>query len=247
MARTRRRRRRGGSRAWIVALLVVAVLAAAAWYALHRAPHAPPVTSAAITPPPVAPTAPSLSLPSISADHVDGAYEGREVKVSGTLKIGKPARDPQLGIEADALVLIRRVEMMQWHENCSAKGCDYALAWSEHPVDSHAFRKAAGHRNPQRFPLASERFMATDVHLGAFELDPALADEGVETTAYPVHANQVVPNMAATLRDCDGALCTAGSAGAAGDLRISYRIVPAGAHTLTARQSGARLRGISEH
>jgi hypothetical protein len=251
MARRRHRYsyrdRRGSSRWLIVALLIVVVLGIAAWYALHREQRAPPFTSTEIATPPATTTASSVPVPSISADRVDSVYEGREVRVSGTLKIGKPARDPQLGIEADALVLVRRVEMMQWHENCSAKGCNYTLAWSDHPVDSHAFRKAAGHRNPQRFPLASERFMATDVHLGAFELDPALADEGVETTAYPVHANQVVPNMAATLRDCDGALCTAGSAGAAGDLRISYRIVPAGAHTLTARQSGARLRGISEH
>ncbi|MDR2011668.1 MAG: TMEM43 family protein [Rhodanobacter sp.] len=238
------RERRGGLRALIVALLVVVVLGIAAWHMLHREQHAPPFTSTAIPTPPMATT-----VPSISADRVDSAYEGHQVEVSGMLRIGKPARDPQLGIEANALVLIRQVEMMQWHENCSASNCSYTLAWSERPVDSQAFRDAAHHRNPQHFPFASERFVTTDVHLGAFEVDPALIGDGVEATAYSVHASQLAPNMAATLRDCDGALCTTGSggAGAVGDLRISYRTVPVGTRTLTALQSGSRLRSITAH
>src|SRR5690606_37012343 len=138
-----RRRRRGKTRRWHV-LLALAVLAASlAYFVLFH-----------LRPP--APTA-------------DG---GQPVGTAG-LRVVQPARDPQLGVEADALVLIRTVEMRQWREDCAGSKCDYQLVWSEKPIDSQAFRDAAGHANPAAFPFASARFPAGEVRRGSARVDAA--------------------------------------------------------------------------
>lgn len=218
-----RRRKSVGTRSLLIPLVLVALVAAGAWYLLRD--HSS-----------------SDAANGVAADRVDARNEGRTVSVSGELHAVNPVHDAQLGIRADAIALLRTVEMLQWQEHC-ASSCEYALGWSEHAIDSHAFREPQGHANTSAFPFASKTFVSDDIRLGAFAVDGELALAGATPVAHAVHVAQLPPNLAATFHDCDGALCTGTDAAhpLAGDLRVRYRIVESATRTLSGVQQGNRL------
>lgn len=233
------RKRSGRRTRSLVVMLVVGALVAGGWYLLHRRVNLAQLWPAA-TAPKAVPDAPAA----VAIDRIEPGNEGRTVVVSGALRANAPARDTELGVAVpNALALLRQVEMRQWRETCTAAACEYALVWASKPIDWHTFRERRGHENSMPFPFSSQRFLASGVHLGAFNVDPALAAAAVEPIAYPVHVAQLPPNLAATFREQDGVLYTGavGSAPAAGDLRIGYRIVPAGEQRLSGTQKGDRL------
>ncbi len=225
----------------LIVVAVIAGLALAAFWAfrhpsllanLRNRPDAPAVVT-------VAPTA---AVARASVDRVDPANDERSVDVAGRVHASTPVRDAQLGISVDALVLLRRVEMLQWQQKCAGAQCDYALVWSAEPIDSGSFRVRQGHENPPRFPFTSSRFVAESLRMGAFDLDPALIDT-TAAVAYPVKTGQLHANLAATFREQDGRLYSGSDPahGSAGDLRVSYQVVPAGERRFTALQRGHRL------
>jgi hypothetical protein len=226
----RRGRRSGGGRSLL--LLVVVVLAiggAMAWWLRHH----PPATTA-----PTAPGTPAHA----AVDRIDPGNEGRTVQLRGVLKVVRPARDASLAIQVEAVMLLRDVEMLQWQEHCAGTACRYALEWSPRRIDARAFREPAGHRNDTPFPFTSESFPAAEVRLGAYAVDATLAVVGAAPQPYPVTTARLPPNLAATFRNCDGALCTGDpKQPAAGDLRVAYRIVPAGSRSMTGVQQDGRL------
>lgn len=245
---SKRARKGSPSSSPLVGVVLLVVIAAGLWFYWQRSAttHRPVATAPVAATPGDTTKAPLAA----SADRIDFANEGRTLTISGSLHATKPARDSQLGIGADAVALLRKVEMLQWREHCAASACDYALAWSEQPVDSGAFRERKGHENATRFPFAGARFVAGDLRLGAFKLDAALAVaavEGSEAVAWPVHANQLPPNLAATFRERDGVLYAGADPdkAAAGDLRVSYRIVATGARRLTGVQHDDQLQAVS--
>ena len=185
---------------------------------------------------------PPPAVPTVAIDRIDPANEGRVVRIEGPLE-AQPVRDTQLGVSADAIALVRKVEMRQWQETCTSGGCGYELTWSAVPIDSSGFRQPEGHLNPGALPFAGTRFLSAEVRLGAFVIDPALAAGEAGPTAYAVDVADLPPNLAATFRVQDGVLLTGADAqGTAGDLRVSYSIVPAGVRSLTGVQQGDRLR-----
>lgn len=226
------RARRKGKGPLLLGIAAVAAAAAAGWYLL---PHRMPTF--------VAPTK------NVNARIDTPASASRTVTLNGVLRATKPARDPQLGISADAIVLLRQVEMLQWREACSANGCDYALDWSDRPIDSQGFRDRKAHQNPTRWPFASARFAAGELRLGDVVVDPALAANGVQPAAYAVKASQLPPNLVASFRELGGMFYSSADPahGAAGDLRVSYRIVPGGERRLTGVQDGNRLKPAPAH
>jgi hypothetical protein len=179
---------------------------------------------------------------SVTVEHIDAANEGRNVHISGKLEIAKPPRDTQLGVGADAAVLFRKVEMMQWQENCGATDCTYTSAWSATPADSSKFRHPAGHENPPQ-RLANARFDAGEIRLGAYMVDAELAATQLKAIDYPAHAANLPPNMAASFSEVGGVLYAGGDPAQprVGTVRVSYRIVPIGSATLTGVQTGTRL------
>ncbi|HEU4663431.1 MAG TPA: TMEM43 family protein [Dokdonella sp.] len=231
MAR-RGRRSRGGPALLLVAAVVIAVGAAAWWR--YRYPRTTPFAN------------PREQPVAATPERVDARNEGREIELEGPLRVVRPARDAQLAIQADAVVLLRDVQMLQWREHCAGAQCRYALEWSPQRIDAHAFREPEGHRNDAPFPFASERFPAAEVRLGAYAVDANLAAEGATPQAYPVSIARLPPNLAATFRECDGALCTGDPARpAAGDLRVAYRVVPGGrVRRVVGVQQDGRLRAI---
>ena len=177
-----------------------------------------------------------------AGDVIDATNEGRKISVSGELSAPAAARDADLGISADAIVLLRNVEMYQWREQCAGDGCQYDVAWTPKPVDSSKFRVAAGHDNP-KFPFTSARFSSGPIKLGALTVDPELISEQLVPEKYAVHVTDLPANLAATFRESDGALITGDDPAhpKAGALRVSYRVVPAGQATLNGVQHGQRL------
>jgi hypothetical protein len=228
----------------VVVVLILIVLVAIGAYAWLHQRHAPgtPVAGATRTPE-------SGEAAHVSADKVDPANEGRVVTIGGTLSAKKPARDTQLGIGADAVMLLRSAEMLQWQEKCAGAACTYQQVWSPLAIDSHGFREADSHKNPPRMPIASGQFRAGELRLGAFVVDTAaLGVDRLEAALqskpvpYPVKDAQLPSNLAVSFREVDGAFYAGDPAHpAVGDIRISYRIVPAGNVELTGMQRGERL------
>lgn len=232
----RRKKSVGGGRAIVVVAILIAI-GAAAWYLLgHRKLDWSLQT-------PAQPSAPaSGAIVAVSAGRVDPANEGRHVRVEGTLRASAPARDADLGVQADAIALLRSVQMRQWRETCAASGCDYALVWSDKPIDSRGFRVGAGHANATPFPFSNQRFTASEVRLGAYVVEPVAALAQTTAMPYAVDLSRLPPNLAASFRAQEGALLTGDPAHPAqGDLRVSYAIVPAGARTLVGVQRGGKL------
>lgn len=231
----RRRKSSGGGGRVVATVLVFTAIGVAAWYlAGHRSLQWP-----SLTPLPGKNTNEAVAA---AAAPVDPANEGRRIRIEGALRVSKPARDDDLGVQADALALLRTVQMRQWRETCTGSGCDYALAWSEKPVDSRAFRVPAGHVNATPFPFSSQRFVAGEARLGAFVVEPVAALADAAATPYAVDLSRLPPNLAATFRADGGALLTGDPAHPApGDLRVSYAIVPAAPRTLLGVQRGGKL------
>lgn len=69
-------------------------------------------------------------------------------------------RDPDFGVESDALGLERRVEMYQWRRDANG----YSRVWNAAPIDSADFD--AAHRNPPRLPVRNRQWW-----VGAVTLD----------------------------------------------------------------------------
>jgi hypothetical protein len=226
----------------LLILIVIAAIGAYVWLHKHRADsEAPAVTETK--------TSPRVDAPHISADKIDPANEGRAITIGGALSVKKPARDTQLGIGADAVMLLRFAEMLQWQEKCDGEKCAYQEVWSPLVIDSRRFREPEGHKNPGRLPITSGRFSAGEVRLGAFVLDAAALgnyrfDSALQTkpVPYPVKNAELPSNLAISFREVNGALYAGDPEHrAVGDLRISYRIIPAGNVELTGLQHGERL------
>lgn len=229
----------------LVGLLIVIALALIGAYVwLHkreRAPATPPAT-AAKTPAPA-------DGRDVTIANIDPANDGRVIAASGALRIAKPARDTQLGIEADAVMLLRYAEMLQWRETCAGASCTYQQVWSAQPIDSKRFRAPEGHGNPGRLPVTSARFLAGELRLGAFLIDATPIGNyrlesvlAIKPVPYKVTTSQLPSNLAASFHDANGALYGGDPAHrAVGDLRVSYRIIPAGNVAIIGTQRGERL------
>jgi hypothetical protein len=168
--------------------------------------------------------------------------DGQLVLVSGPVQIAQPARDAQFNVGADAVALVRKVEMFQWHE-ASGTLRSYELDWVDHPVDSSKFAQPAGHRNPGAFPFQRERFNAPVVRVGGFKLGPKLVESisGVEGFAPDLHG--LPANMAASFQIYDDALVTSTdpSRPRVGDLRVSWMEIAPKTLTVLARVQGGEL------
>ncbi|MGN6312977.1 MAG: TMEM43 family protein [Rhodanobacteraceae bacterium] len=174
--------------------------------------------------------------------HPGPGSDGQLVLVSGPVQIAQPARDEQFNVSADAVALVRKVEMFQWHE-VNGDIRSYDLDWVDHRVDSSKFAQPAGHENTGAFPFQRERFNSPDVRIGGFKLGPKLVDgiPGVEGFAPDFHG--LPANMAATFQIHDDALVTSTNPGhpRLGDLRVSWMKIAPETLTVLARAQGGEL------
>lgn len=166
--------------------------------------------------------------------------DGQLVFVSGAPQIAQPAHDAQFNVSANAIALVRRVEMFQWHETDGDRR-SYDQDWVDHAVDSSKFAQPSGHGNPGAFPIEGARFDSPDVRINGFKLGPELVHgiAGVENFESDLH--NLPANMAATFQIHDGALLTSANPASphVGDLRVTWmRIAPQKITVLARVQNG---------
>lgn len=196
----------------------------------------------------------------VAVEPVDPANRGRLVHVAGPLKLAGPLADPLFPVSADAIRLVRRVEMYQWRETSRSETrktlgggeetvttYDYDRVWHDGRIDSAGFRETAGHDNPA---LAAESLTlrAQTAALGAFAVDTGVLDQ--VGTEQPV---AIAPDRAAAVAAALGtARKVTVAAGAVrvgddpdrpvvGDLRITFAAVPPGPVSVVGRQEGSAL------
>lgn len=228
----KRKRKKTPMPHWPIAVVIVIAIGAALWFGRAHLGKLQLPTIA---------NAPAGVL-SVDAAHVDSANDGRRVRVTGMLTADGPARDAQVGISANAALLLRHVEMFAWREHCSGAACSYDTGWGV-PADSRKFREPKGHENPPA-PFASAQFVAPGLKLGAFGIDPDLLTAQRAPQAYPVTDAGLAPNMAASFSADNGVLYAGGDPAhpQVGMLRVNYRVVQLGAAALEGVQRGTLIK-----
>lgn len=195
---------------------------------------------------------------SISADTVDPAQDGQLIHVSGPLVAASPVTDPQFGISAQGVRLVRSVEMFQWIENSRTETrtklgggqeqvttYSYDTAWSNRRNDSSRFKVAEGHQNPP-MAIGDATFQIDSATLGAFTLDSNVIDRiggGRDLPIQPSQADGIQKAVGAGIRasivDSGIYLGPDPSAPRVGDYRIRYRLVNPGMVSIVGRQAGS--------
>ncbi|MBD8873388.1 TMEM43 family protein [Rhodanobacter sp. DHB23] len=169
--------------------------------------------------------------------------QGRLVRISGTPRVVVQPLDADFNQQADTPLLVRHVQMFQWHELRMGNDVTYELDWSDTPQDSSHFAQPNGHANPGAFPLQGKRFAAERVQLGGFALGPGLVQDLPGSEAISPDAKSLPENLAASFSLYDDALVTSARPGAprVGDLRVSWGAAPLQEITVIARVDGDRL------
>lgn len=181
---------------------------------------------------------------SVAASPVNPDNEGRLVSVQGELLAERPPEDSEFGlVAADSIVLERDVEMYQWLEDCIDGTCTQRAAWSKKWIDSSKFGNPTGHRNPDRFPVDSARFVGEGIHIGAFEPDVDLLVASMGLKPRPINPEELSANLAASFSISGNELLSGSDSmhPVVGDLRIRYNAVPSAATTVIGIQKSSRL------
>lgn len=193
----------------------------------------------------------------VAADAVQPGNEGRLVHVSGPVAVPGRLNDPVFNVgHASALRLERTVEMYQWRQNEESKteksvgGSEtttttyrYVKEWSERPIDSNAFKRPDGHRNPS-MPYRSATVEARGAKVGAFALDPSLVRQVNAFERLAPDTSAVLPQGFAWV----GEQLYRGASPdqpQVGDLRVSFRVVPAQTVSVVGAQMNGTLTGFA--
>ncbi|MFI4996240.1 MAG: TMEM43 family protein [Hyphomicrobiales bacterium] len=190
----------------------------------------------------------------VDAQKPDPANNGKLVHVAGQASVTQPLVDTDFGVTGTGLRLTRIAEMYQWketehtetHKNVGGsetetKTYTYDKVWSQDHIDSGRFKRPQDHGNPGK-TVAGRDYFAQDAKLGGFALDEGLLAQ------LPAGDRLSVPQeLAAALKArnpnaqvSDGMIYVGQNPGEPriGDLRISYLLVPTGALSVIAAQSG---------
>jgi transmembrane protein TMEM43 len=161
--------------------------------------------------------------------------EGKLIHVVGAVAAGAPVADPTLSVNFPGQVAVARTaEMYQWQEKSQSNTSNnlggsqtttttytYTKAWTDTPIDSSLFHHPEGHTNPA-MPIRSQLLSASDAKLGGFTLD-------LDTLHQLDFVQPISPDAPAGWTTSGGQLFKGNPAASEiGDMRISYRGLPAG-------------------
>jgi len=196
----------------------------------------------------------SGSVVSVSSDTVDPAMEGKLIHLTGETKTPRLLEDPEFGIAATAIKLIREVEMYQWvqieksGEKTSVGGTTettttytYQKEWKDSPVDSSKFKVTSGYENPREMKYRSTTLMAEGVTMGVFDLPAFLVSQIGGAIPLSVESlDKAASDVRASARLHEGGVYLGGNPGApaVGDMRASFLSVPTGPVSVVAQQAG---------
>lgn len=184
---------------------------------------------------------------------LDSSLEGRLVHLSARVESQQTLRDADFGVEAQGLVLRRKVEMYQWKENKRTEEREkigggverittysYEKVWDDELIDSGRFRES-GHSNPRSMPYKPQRYAASDARIGAF----AASDRVLNALNSRSLALGEAGNYPDGFRQVDGSTLYSGrgepSSPQIGDVRVRYTLVPAQDASVMAAVQGEKL------
>lgn len=191
---------------------------------------------------------------SVDAQTVDPANEGKLVHVTGPAATDETLTDTEFGVSANAIKLVREVEMYQWRENSQTKtekqvgGSErevttytYERVWSERVINSDSFKEASDHQNPNTMPYQQQEYVAKDVTVGAFTLPESMVSSISNFDPLPVDDSAPKPQVTGknvTVIDGSYYLGSDPANPQIGDLRVSFKVVEPGPVSIVARQVG---------
>lgn len=194
-----------------------------------------------------------LSAP---ADRVDAANEKKLVHMTAEATTTETLSDPDFDVSAPAIKLERRAEMYQWEEKTRTETStklggeeetvttySYDKTWSPRLIDSHSFKKRAGHENPTAMPVNSQSWLAEKVTLGAFTLSKdqvEMLDKAEPLSIDESHAAALPTAMKSRVKLEKGGyyLGQNSASPAIGDTKISFQAVRPATVSIVARQVG---------
>jgi hypothetical protein len=179
----------------------------------------------------------------------DSEQQGYMVRVVGDLQVVESPLDQQFDQKADDPILIRHVQMFQWHETQFEQPPTYELDWEDKPVDSSHFVHSEGHTNPPGpFPIQSQEFYAGAVRLNDFMVSPTLLHALSGSDSVAPDLRSLPSNLAASFSLYDGHLVTSAvpSNPQVGDIRVGWEAVPTQTVTVVAKVDGNKLIPASD-
>ena len=177
---------------------------------------------------------------SITADTVDAVNDKKLVHLTAEASTKEILEDPEFGASANALKLIRDVEMYQWKESKKTKSkkklgggkrktttYTYKKLWSAKKIDSNEFKKPEGHTNPKSGKFSSDEFLAKDVSLDAFKLSETLLSKINKVEKFNVDPGKLPALLKGIVKSDRGGFYYGEnpSTPQIGDQRIGFKIV----------------------
>lgn len=197
---------------------------------------------------------------SVPSTQVDRANEGQLIHTTGDLR-GARLTDDEFQVGAQAVRLVRKVEMYQWKEEqrtesrSNAGGSQtrtttysYTRVWSDRPIDSSRFRQRDGHQNPA-MPVTGRSRIADNAMLGSFRADGRViglfgSSDERKLDLTPAQVAPFAARFAGRARIHDGGVYVGFDPASPniGDIRITYSILPEGPASVVARQAADGLQ-----
>ncbi len=197
---------------------------------------------------------------SIPAATPDKQNDMKLVHTTGEATTKDILKDPELGVSANAIRLVRGVEMFQWVEYQESETRQkvgggeettttytYKEEWADGLVDSSEFKKPAGHQNPRRLPYEDKELRAREVKLGGFVLPEVLSDQIDKHEALPVteqHLAALPPPLRKKLKLDSGRFYLGANPDSPeiGDTRVGFQVVLPGTVSIVAQQTGGTFQ-----
>jgi len=183
---------------------------------------------------------------SIPSDRIDAANENKLVHLTGEVYTEEVLADNITGFSLKAIKLERNVEMYQWEEEVKEEDGEYIYKyykdWDDEAVDSFCFHEY-GYHNPS-LPYSSNLQIVKEVKLGAFTINQSMIeklDNFVPVTITEEDRKSLPSELKEKTTIYKGKYYYIGSnpdKPIIGDIRISYKIVPAVTVSIIAMQKG---------
>ena len=202
---------------------------------------------------------------SVDSGKVDGVNEGKLVHITGAVKPGATAADPQFGIRAEGALAVRReVEMYQWVEKSESKtdknvgGSEdttttytYSREWSARRIDSSDFKVPGGHENPD-FAISSSTTTVDSADVGAFRLEGRVVAPLGDEKIIPLSqadvdrmADSIATSRPVKLNQGEVYIGNSATSPRVGDLRVRFERTDLAEASFVGRQQGDTLTGYS--
>jgi hypothetical protein len=188
----------------------------------------------------------SLDEGAAAVVELDSASDGDLVHLTGEAEAAGPIVDTEVGVQSDALVLTREVEMYQWKEHRRNKNDDnskkgayvHELDWEDHVIKSSSFKEPQGHTNPDRMPFEDETWYGKDVTVGGYTIGKDHLRKLGSGDELPINTPPK-PDLKVSNGLVYKGLDPASPQ--VGDVRIAYRAVPMGEISIVGKKQGNRI------